>query len=228
MYGQISTTHEEGVKALSEQLRSAKSPRPYRKSKRAEDEERTRARIVDAAESLHGTVGPARTTVSAIAEHAGVTRATVYRHFPDDEALFLACSAQWLSRQRLPDPDAWRRHHQPLPRLRAGLADLYRYYRAAEPMLTLVRRDVEVVPAQVRSARLDAEQLWVSTLLEPFAGRRRRRLQVAVAHAVSFDTWRSLCVTHGLPNRLAVDLMVGMVMTSHDGPEAALAARQPR
>jgi len=213
---------------LSEHVRSSKSPRSYRKSKRAEDEERTRARIVDAAESLHGTVGPARTTVSAIAEHAGVTRATVYRHFPDDEALFLACSAQWLSRQRLPDADAWRRHDQALPRLRAALVDLYRYYREAAPMLTLIRRDAEAVPASLRSARMDTERLWLNTLLEPFAGRRRRTLQVAVAHAVSFDTWRSLCVTHGLSNRSAVDLMLGMVMTSHDGPEPVLAARRPR
>jgi AcrR family transcriptional regulator len=205
-----------------------KSSRSYRKSKRAEDEQRTRARIVDAAEALHGTVGPARTTISAIAEHAGVTRATVYRHFPDDEAIFLACSAQWLSRQRLPDADAWRRHGQPLPRLRAGLADLYRYYREAEPMLTLVHRDVEAVPESVRSAGTETERLCVSTLLEPFSGRRRRKFQVAVAHAVSFDTWRSLCVTHGLSNRSAVDLMVGMVMTSHDAPEPVLAAPRPR
>ncbi len=76
--------------------------------KRADDEQRTRARIVDAAESLHGTVGPANASISAIAETAGVTRATVYRHFPDDESLFLACSGQWLARQRLPDPETWK------------------------------------------------------------------------------------------------------------------------
>ena len=92
----------------------------YRKVKRAEDEQRTRARIVDAAEALHGAVGPARATISAIAERAGVTRATVYRHFPDDEALFLACSGQWLSRQRLPDPDAWDAYDDPWAVLRAG------------------------------------------------------------------------------------------------------------
>ena len=227
MYGQISISEEKGVKSLSEHKSSMKSTRSYRKSKRAEDEERTRARIVDAAEGLHGTVGPARTTVSAIAEQAGVTRATVYRHFPDDESLFLACSGQWLSRQRLPDSGAWRRHDQPLPRVRAGLRDVYRYYRAGEPMLTRIHRDVEVVPRRIVSARLDTERLWVETLLEPFPARRRRTLQVAVAHAASFDTWRSLCVTHGLSDRSAVDLMAGMVMMSHDGPEPVLAARRP-
>ena len=76
----------------------------YRKVKRADEEQRTRARIVDAAEALHGSVGPAHATISAIADRAGVTRATVYRHFPDDETLFLACSGQWLARQTFPIP----------------------------------------------------------------------------------------------------------------------------
>ena len=77
--------------------------RKYCKAKRAEDEGRTRNRIIDAAEFLHGSLGPARTTVSAVADRAGVTRATVYRHFADEEALFLACSQQWISRQQLPE-----------------------------------------------------------------------------------------------------------------------------
>ena len=98
-----------GVNSLSEQISPAKQ-RAYRKVKRAADEQRTRARIVDAAEALHGEVGPARTTIVAVAERAKVTRATVYRHFPDDESLFLACSGQWLSRQTLPNPEAWDAH----------------------------------------------------------------------------------------------------------------------
>ena len=117
--------------------------------KRAEDEQRTRARIVDAAEALHGTVGPAHATISAIAERADVTRATVYRHFPDDESLFLACSGQWLSRQRLPDPGAWEPTTIPGPAA-AGLADIYRYYRDGEPMLTSSSETCDVVPALVR------------------------------------------------------------------------------
>jgi AcrR family transcriptional regulator len=40
--------------------------------------------------SLHESVGPRATTVSAIAEGAGVTRLTVYRHFPDELSLVSA------------------------------------------------------------------------------------------------------------------------------------------
>jgi len=185
--------------------------RGYRKSKRAFDEQRTRARIVDAAESLHGTLGPARTTLSAVSRAAGVTRATVYRHFPDEESLFLACSSQWISRQRQPDPDAWALHDDPLTRLEVGLRDLYRYYRAAEPMLTLIHRDAEVIPARVTAARIQAQDRWIRTLLEPFPRRRSRIVRSAIAHASSFETWRSLCRSSGLSDRSAVALMVAMV-----------------
>ena len=151
-----------GVNLLTEQNRSTKQ-RAYRKVKRAEDEQRTRARIVDAAEALHAEVGPARATISAIAERADVTRATVYRHFPDDESLFLACSGQWLSRQQLPDPDAWGAHDDPFAVLHAGLTDIYRYFRDGEPMLTSVLRDAAVVPTPVKEARLALEREWLAS-----------------------------------------------------------------
>ena len=184
--------------------------RGYRKVKRADDELRTRARIVDAAESLHGTLGPARVSVSAVADAAGVTRATVYRHFPDEEALFLACSSQWLSRQRLPDPDGWEVPGDPWASMRSGLLDLYRYYRSGREMLTLVERDVDVVPPRIRDARLALEQAWRDALLRPLPGRRRIGVRAAVGHASAFGTWRSLCVDQGLSDDDAAQLMVAM------------------
>lgn len=198
-----------GVNSLSEQIRSIKQ-RTYRKVKRAEDEQRTRARIVDAAEALHAEVGPADTTISAIAERAGVTRATVYRHFPDDESLFLACSGQWLSRQVLPDPDGWDAQDDPFAVLHSGLTDIYRYFRDGQPMLTSVLRDAAAVPARVTEARLAQERAWRERLTRGLPGRRRKTVQAAVAHATSFGTWRSLCVDLGLSNASAVDLMVAM------------------
>jgi AcrR family transcriptional regulator len=201
-------------------MRSTKQ-RAYRKVKRAEDEQRTRARIVAAAESLHAEVGPARATISAVAERADVTRATVYRHFPDDESLFLACSQQWLSRQLLPDPDAWEAHDDPFAVLHAGLTDIYRYFRDGEPMLTSVLRDAAVVPARVKEARLAREREWRQRLTRPLLGRRRRQVQAAVAHAASFGTWRSLCVDLGLSNASAVELMVAMTVAASSGRHQA-------
>jgi AcrR family transcriptional regulator len=193
--------------------------RQYRKTKRADDEERTRRRIVDATEALHGSLGPAHTSVAAIAERAGVTRATVYRHFPDAESLFIACSAQWRSQQQLPDPESWTAHADPLRRLREGLADIYRYYRAGEQMITLTHRDAAAVPPRVAENRIAAERRWVAKLSETLPGRRRKAVRAAVAHASAFSTWRSLCVAQGLPNSAAVELMVGMVAAASRGYE---------
>ncbi len=221
MYDQSIIPPRAGVNSLTEQVLSPKQ-RAYRKVKRAEDEQRTRARIVDAAEALHAQVGPARATISAIAERAAVTRATVYRHFPDDESLFMACSHQWLSRQRVPDPDAWDAHADAFAVLHTGLTDIYRYFRDGEPMLSSVLRDAAVLPARVNEARLAGERDWRQRLTRALPGRRRKTVQAAVAHAISFDTWRSLCLDLGLSNRSAVDLLVAMTAAaSSSGPPHA-------
>jgi AcrR family transcriptional regulator len=195
---------------LEEHGSSTKS-RTYRKVRRAEDERATRARIVDAAEALHAEVGPARATISAIAERAGVTRATVYRHFPDDESLFLACSGQWQSRQLFPDRNAWDAHDDPYAVLHSGLMDIYRFFRAGEPMLTAVLRDADVVPPRVKQARLAREAAWREQLIKALPGRRLKTVRAAVGHAISFGTWRSLCLDQRLSNDSAADLMVATV-----------------
>lgn len=184
--------------------------------KRVEDVAQTHQRIVDAAVQLHGTVGPAATTISALAEAAGVTRLTVYRHFPDDSALFAACSQHWASGQVLPNPRAWRQVSDPAQRLHAGLSDLYRFYQDAEPMLTNVRRDRASVPAELKTRTDATDAGYRDTLLRPFAlrGRRRNNLRAVLGHAVSFWTWRSLCLDNGLTNRQGVEAMTALVLAT--------------
>ena len=147
--------------------------------------------------------------MSAVADRAGVTRATVYRHFADEESLFLACSQQWISRQQLPDPDAWGVIEDPIERLRAGLVDIYGFYRRGQQMIRNIHRDVDAVPAVVVAARRSREQRWLDTLLAPQPGHRRKMVRAAVAHATTFTTWQSLCGAQGLSDRSAAELMVG-------------------
>ena len=179
-------------------------------NKRAEQVDTTRQRIVDAAVALHGSVGPARTTIAGIAEQAGVTRLTVYRHFADDEALFSACSSHWLSQQQLPDPAAWREHADPLERLHAGLTDLYRFYRDGEPMLRRIYGDWAALPERHRAEIQERDAFFRDLLLEAFPEPHSGRLLAVVAHAVSFWTWRSLCHENGLSNPDAVHAMTGL------------------
>ena len=120
--------------------------RAYRMKRRAELEAGTRLRITESAVALHGTVGPARTSISAIAEHAGVRRSTVYRHFPDEAALFAACSSHWLAANPTPDLERWRAVRDPDDRLRSALEELYAHYRRTERMRENVLRDEASVP----------------------------------------------------------------------------------
>lgn len=199
-----------------EMTKSAK--RPYRKRRRADAEEVTRRRITEAAVDLHGSVGPARTTFSAVAERAGVQRATVYRHFPDEEALFGACSAHWLSQHPLPDLDAWAGIADPDERLRVALAELYAWFARGEEMVERTTRDAPLVPAmQPAMAALGA---WFDLAAETLCrgrrerGGRRRRVGAAIGHAIAFPTWRSLVREQGLAEADAVALMADLVAAS--------------
>src|SRR6202158_6033094 len=120
--------------------------RSYRMQRRAESQEQTRLRITESAVALHGTVGPSRTSISAVAAHAGVRRSTVYRHFPDEAALFDACSAHWRAANPRPELGAWSVIDSPDERLRLTLRELYAFYRRAEPMLDNLFRDETAMP----------------------------------------------------------------------------------
>ncbi len=195
--------------------RTTATKRRYRKRRRAELEDETRLRITEAAVDLHGSLGPAKTTISAVAERAGVQRATVYRHFPDEEALFGACSAHWLAQHPLPDLADWAAIGDPEERLRVALGALYAWYESGEEMLERTTRDATLVPAM--RAAVGLRRAWLAeaaaTIVRarPERGARRRRVEAAIGHAVSFATWRSLVREQSLSGADAVDLICGLV-----------------
>ena len=176
--------------------------------------EQTRRRIVEAVRALHEEVGPAETTITAIAERAGVQRLTVYRHFPDDAALIGACSAHWADDHPLPDPAAWSGIGDPDERLRTALRELYGYFRRGAPMLEKVLRDEPEVPEVA-----DVMAPWWTYIREVagglaagwgVGGERQRLVRACVGHAVDFHAWRSLA-GQGLDDGEAVEVMAGLV-----------------
>ena len=184
--------------------------RPYRLKKRAERQEETRLRIVEAAIALHTAVGPAHTTVSAIAEKAGVERHTYYRHFPEERDLLNGCSGLYMERNPLPDPADWREIADPRKLLQHGLKDLYVYYEANEAMLANIVRDAEVHPLTREMFEIHAApQLGAigATLAEVLPGARRRSTQAALELALDFNTWRLLVRRSGLSTSQAAELM---------------------
>lgn len=173
------------------------SPRPYRKRARARQEEETRLRITEAVVELHRTVGPARTRVNEVAERAGVSRRTVYNHFPTERDLVEACSAHWAARNPFPDPARWEGIPDARARLRAGLAALYAWYGGTRDMMGNVLRDAPLV--EPLAAVMDARWTpWLESLVDRFSAGwpldegDRGRLRAALRTAVDFHTWKLL------------------------------------
>ncbi len=188
--------------------------RKYELKKRAVQMDETRLRITEAAIELHGTVGPSRTTLSAVAKRAGVERRTLYRHFPTGADLFAACSTHYFTANPRPDPGTWRAIRDPQERLERALDELYAYYERTEPMFSNVLRDAELVDfARDAVAPLHeyveeaAEILLVGRRVR---GRRRQLLKRALRHALAFSTWRSLS-TNGIGRSDAAKLATALV-----------------
>jgi AcrR family transcriptional regulator len=199
--------------------------RPYRMKRRAELEAETRRRITESTVELHGTVGPSRTSISAVAERAGVRRSTVYRHFPDEAALFAACSSHWMAEHPRPDLDRWVAIEDPAERLAAALDELYAYYRSTEGMMDNLHRDEETVPVVKRlfGRFHDYQGAARDTLMagRRVRGRARQRVRAAISHALAFATWRSLTGEQGLEDSEAADLMCRFAVAAGARPSAA-------
>jgi AcrR family transcriptional regulator len=177
--------------------------------RRAELVDQTRQRIVEAAVRLHTTIGPRSTSISTIAEEAGVTRLTVYRHFSDLEELFEACRAHWLADHRPPDVAAWRAIPELTERARRALTDLYGWFRTNNDYLYPINRDEATMPPGAL-ARRRAQSVAIANAL--VGGAESRTLRAVAGHVVSYWTWRSLTVDQGLSNDEAVDLAVAFLV----------------
>ena len=182
--------------------------RSYQLKRRAERQDATRQRIIEAAIELHQTIGPAATTVTEIAERAQVGRVTVYRHFPDEPTLARACSGLYFERHPPPDPDGWAEIDDPGQRLRTALTETYAYHRATEQMMSRVLAD-----ARDHEVMAPYHALWnhaAAVLADAWPARSRRRtlLRAGIALALSFDTWRSLTRDQELTDKQAVELML--------------------
>lgn len=184
--------------------------RTYTLKRRAEQQAETRRRIVEAALELHGTVGPAATTVSMVAERAGVQRHTFYAHFPEERDLLMACSGLHLERTPLPDAEPWRAIADPHDRLKAGLAGIYGWYERNAQLLTCVLRDAEIHSGvrEIMTLRFGPTLAdYAEVLGAKLAARQRPLLPLAL----SFHTWRTLTGDSGLKTAAAVKLMVEVV-----------------
>lgn len=211
LWGLSSSLYIAYIQIMTEETRA----RPYRKRKRAEQEEKTRLRITEAAVELHGTVGPARTKMTDIAGRAGVSRGTIYNHFPTEADLFVACSTHWATNHPYPDPSAWAEIADPSRRLQVALTELYTWYRGTEGMMSNVLRDAPVLAPlgeimdvfwwrYLEDVVLVLAAAWPS----PMCG--VEDLQAVLRVVVDFHTWQMLS-RGGLEDERTAELVVRMI-----------------
>lgn len=189
--------------------------RKYEKKQRAEAEAQTRLRITESAVELHGTLGPAQTTMSAVAEHAGVRRSTLYRHFPDERALFGACSAHWAAENPPPDISRWAEVADPSERLDLALTELYAYYRRAGGMIDKLLRDEKALPVVAEKFAAYHQFLAIAGDIlgrgRGLRGNAAKRTRAAIGHSLAFRTWQDLTEAQGLGDHQAADVMSRLV-----------------
>ena len=194
--------------------------RKYELRERAESVAETRARIVEATVALHAQLGPARTTITAIADRANVQRLTVYRHFPDELSLFRACSAHWTSRNPRPDTTSWQLIGDPRAAAVGSAAGDLRVLppdrrddRQRAPRSAGVR---SVARGRRAARRVPATRTGVLAEGWQVRGRKRTVLNAVIGHAIAFETWRSLTGREGLSDQAAAEAMVEFVSAVAD------------
>jgi AcrR family transcriptional regulator len=189
--------------------------RKYEKKRRAEAEAETRLRITESAVKLHGTLGPTQTTMSAVAEDAGVRRSTLYRHFPDERALFGACSTHWAENNPPPDISRWEQVEDPEERLAKALGEMYAYYRRSGGMIDRLLRDEKAVPVVAEKFAVYHQFLAIAAEIlmrgRNLRGNAAKRTRAAIGHALAFRTWQDLTEAQGLDDEQAGDLMHRLV-----------------
>ncbi|RJF89484.1 TetR/AcrR family transcriptional regulator [Oleomonas cavernae] len=184
--------------------------RSYTLKRRAEQQAQTRRRIIEAAVDLHGTIGPARTTVSMVAERAGVQRHTFYAHFPDERSLLMACSGLAMARDPLPDAEPWRAVGDQGERLRTGLGAVYGWYARNAGLAACVLRDAEhhALVREVNDLRMGPS---IAAYHVVFGEGLNEAQKALLPLALSFFTWRTLVQESGLEQDTAISLMVGAI-----------------
>ena len=190
--------------------------RTYTLKRRAEQQAETRQRIVEAAFDLHGTVGPGHTTISMIAERAGVQRHTVYAHFPDDWSLYMACSGLAQERDPAPEAAAWRAIADRHERLRVGLSEIYGWYERNAELFACVFRDAQhhELTKKISELRYGPVMAAYHEVLGAKLGRKPRAV---LGLALSFFTWRTLVRDGGLKQAAAVDVMIQAIEGAERG-----------
>jgi AcrR family transcriptional regulator len=198
---------------------------------RAEAVAHTRTRIVEAAKALHAERGVQGTSWEDIAAGAGVSMATVYRHFPSLAELVPACARSVFDVIRPPTVEEAQHQFAALPTPGDRLEHLVRSschcYRQGEGWLHAAHRERDFVPEL--DAALGVIEGTLEVLIEGAAGRRLREpARSALFVLCDFPFWKEL-IDRGLSPRRAEDTTVRLVraeLAACDAADATTARKE--
>lgn len=170
-------------------------PRRYKMKNRSTAVEQTKDRIVRAAKVLHATQGMQGASYTEIADKAGVSMATVYRHFPTLAELIPACASSIVVLQPL-NPDAvaalFQNQEQPQKRLEVVIQGTCECYERDGGWLQAARREGDLIPTL--SKIIEEQQKNLRTLVQAALDElnvTERQVQVLAA-LMDFPLWKSL------------------------------------
>lgn len=180
---------------------------------RAESVASTRSRIVTAAMKLHEERGVVATSWDDVAREAGVSTATVYRHFPSLGELVPACARTVFDLIQPPTLEQAGTQFAALPTAAARFERLVRVsshcFARGKGWLHAARRERDFVPELDQALRIIEDSLWV-LVRAAAGGSLSRHVHRALFVLCDFTLWKSL-VDVGLSRRSAEDVIVRLV-----------------
>jgi AcrR family transcriptional regulator len=205
------------------------APRAYNNESRQRQQAQLKARIASAAAELHAQQGALATSYAEVAERAGVSVPTVYKHYPDLDQLVRGCTAHVASVAPAIPVEAI----LGAPTLQAaieGLVDATMGVHAHfEPWV--VWREHGRIPAlaQLYAAnRQRAIQLCAAVLDRHGVDGDRRELAAVMESLLHFELWHRLTRVHKLSRAAVRRRLVQLLMAALGQRPATSIPRPPQ
>jgi AcrR family transcriptional regulator len=183
--------------------------RPYESPLRAEQVEHTHAKILDAAIDLVADSGPEALTIPLVAERAGASVRTVYRHYPTKEALLEAISEEM---EKKFDSNFFDRGLEELPDV---APTVFHHFGENE---TLVRAALRTTGAggsfgAARQKRMASVELALAPVLDGRSPEERSEIVAAIYNLHSVRNWLSYRDNSGLSSEAAGRVVSWIIRT---------------
>lgn len=204
------------------------SSRAYDNRTRLQQQAQLKDSIAAAAAELHAEKGALATSYAEIAQRAGVSLPTVYKHFPSQSQLIAACTGHVAAQApQLPAGQILQ-----APTLAAAAQALVeamdRMHAHFEPWQAW--REHRLIPALGELAAHRREQLTalIAQVLAQHAVGEARELAAVWETLLNFELWHRLVREHKLPRAAARRILIHLLLAACGPRRAAFQPTRPK